>query len=1219
MKALKIVVLSLVGVIALVAILLGLALTPSIQTWATRKAVAGQPGLTLELSRVSAGLSSADLTDVHMVKDGIVITAKHVVAKYSAWDFMTHHRITVDDLTVDGLVVDLKAATAATSATPTATKSAGNASSASSIPATAAKPSTPFQGVLGQIQLPYDVHVTRFSVPGRVLLPDNRSVTFELRGNDITTGQRGTIDWKADLTDSSPKAAFKALHSSGTVQIHLTSDRRIDLVEVTSLAAVEGTNLPSDQVKLSAKVEQTAVGGNEAYTADVLLVRGASAEPLVTLGAQFNAVSHEISGAWKVSVRSEQLGALLAGLGLPDVAAQGAGKFAALPERSAATANGELTADLTHLDKLSPQLAAVGALHIQTDFDGALADNVAKLERFTLVASGANGKKIAEIAVLQRIGYSLADQRISFADAKADLARISVQSLPLAWAQPFLNGLTIDSGDLSLALAISAEADGSHVRVVTAEPVTLRNVTVRNGTQKLAEALTLSVKPLADYSPEKIHAELNELAVSMPTGDTVNGRFTVDVTNLKSTPTIAFTTDTQAKFVAALKPYLNIETGPILVSTQSQGSMVGQSLSFTRSSTRITRASGPMLTTIELQQPITLNLQTNAITSAKPEADVLRVQLGQIPLAWAEAFVPGARISGQLDGGTIGVGVRGLDSISAAATTPIRVTGIGVIMNGQTMLQNVDFSADFAATKLGDAIHYDLRQIEAHQGSASLFRLVVTGDMKIGAKPTIIAKGTFDADLAALALQPVAAAQVGLEKGILAVTFDATITETIQAKATVTARQLVAKQNHQALGEAELKVEATVQSDGSSLLKVPFVLTSGQRKSDLAIEGKLGRDGNRITFDGRIISERLVIDDLQLFAALSATPPTNTTAAKPVAATTTTSAATKSTKSAPVVATTPAATPTTPATSAGPDKEAFWAVAGGKLELNLKRIEYGHDYVVSAVHGAASITPKQLLLSTLEGKLKDNPFKMTAQVDFNSAQEKPYTLAATTTVTNLDVGAILQSANPNEKPQLETNVTVDAKLSSRGTSLSNLALNTYGSFDLTGSKGVLRALSRKGGQAVNVGSSLLGLVGAVKGSDTTVAVADLAKRLEELPFDKFVLHAERAEDLSLKIGKIEFLSPDTHILGSGDVGNQAGVALENQPLKVVLSLAGKDSMAVLLNRTKLLSGKQDDQGYSTMGTNFTVSGTVSSPNSNDLWRIIAEAGVKAAAGRFLGQ
>src|SRR5512145_439529 len=116
MKVLKIVALVLGVFVALLAIGVGVALMPSVQTWAVRKALAGQPGMKSAVGRVAAGFSAAEISDLRIEKDGAIVVAQGVTARYSAWDYVTNRRINVDQVTVTDLLVDLRNAGPAASA-----------------------------------------------------------------------------------------------------------------------------------------------------------------------------------------------------------------------------------------------------------------------------------------------------------------------------------------------------------------------------------------------------------------------------------------------------------------------------------------------------------------------------------------------------------------------------------------------------------------------------------------------------------------------------------------------------------------------------------------------------------------------------------------------------------------------------------------------------------------------------------------------------------------------------------------------------------------------------------------------------------------------------------------------------------------------------------------------------------------------------------------------
>ncbi|WP_414660484.1 AsmA family protein [Horticoccus sp. 23ND18S-11] len=1191
MKALKISAIVVGGVVVLLAIVVALAFTSSVQTWAVRKAVAGQPGMTIEVSRVAAGLSAADISDFRFTKDGMIVTAKSVSARYSASDYIKHKRINADSVTVDELVVDLRNAKPAPAAAP-----AGPATKAGEKPAAPAKPAaekaSPFEGLLKEAQLPFDVRLGALAVKGRALLPNNQVVTFELKGGGIDTGQRGTLEWTVDFADSTAGADLRAARSIGKLGLRIAADRRIDLVELETTASAMGPKIPNDQVRVSAKAERPATGGNESYNSTISLVRGGNVEPLLKTASQFLAASREIAGTWELAIRSEQLATLLSGFGLPEVAANGTGKFSVKPDTGAAAASGNLLARASQLQKISADLAPIGSVELKVSFDGAMADNVARLDQLVLDVAAADGRKFAEIRALQKITFALADKRVTLADPKAELARVSLKDIPLAWAQSFAKPRAIESGDLSMVLAVEAEPDGSRIRVRSAEPLALRNVTVREGDKKLVDRLTLTVRPTIDYSATRVIAQLAELTVTMPAGDSVTGNVTADVTNLATSPATAFTAKIQAKIVSLLKPFLPVDTGPLSIATTIEGRHEGQTLQLAKATTIVNRENGTLLASIELQQAVKADLKTSTFAFANPTATAARVQLGEIPLAWAEGFVAKSKFAGTFSGATLELAMRSVDDLNVSTTAPLAFQGVAATMDGKAMVQGLNLTTDFSASKKGETVGYEVRKLELKQGDLPLMSLAVSGQAKLGAKLTVAAKGNLDADVAALMKQPALAANATLARGRITAAFDATMADAIQANAVITGRNLVAKVDNRPLGDLDVKLVANVKPDGSGTLTLPLTLANGDRKSDLSIDGAFGKAANKTTFlfTGKIVSNQLLVDDFQPLAGLAPA----SEAPKPA---------------------TPA--PRTPAPSAPTrDTVPFWNGVNGKVEVDLKRIVYGKDYVISGVRGTAVITDSKLSLDGLEGKFKENPFKVMAGVNFAANQPKPYTMTGSADVEKFDVGAFLKASSPDEQPALETRATLSAKLNGTGGTVAELGKNAFGKFELTGTQGTMRVLARKGqaGAAVDLLATGLAIFGAQKNSATTSSLAEITRLLKEVPFDSIKLQVERGADLNFKLTSMEVLSPILRLTGSGTVESK-DTTIDKAPMNILLQLGAKNELGYLLQRSNLLGQKQDEKGYTLMSRTFSVGGTPSKPDNSSLWKILGEAALGGVLGR----
>ncbi|MBI5690361.1 MAG: hypothetical protein HZC55_09700 [Verrucomicrobia bacterium] len=1210
MKSLKLVG-YIAGALAVLAILaVSLAFTSGVQTWAVRRAVANQPGLTIEVSKVNLGFSAAEISGLKVLQDGLTLSVASLTTRHSAWAYLAGKRVDVEELTIKDALVELRQpapSTPAASAASGAKEVASRPAKPATTTAEAAKPA--FEGLLKQARLPVDLRVAKLAINGRARLPEKQEVVFELKGSGIETGQKGRVEWTVDFSDPKTGAPVRGARSTGSLALHLAADRRIDLVELETTGAAMGPDIPSDQIKLAAKAAQTAGGADEDYSLALSLVRGGKAEQVVSLVARFAAAAKEISGSWEIALRSEQLAALLSGFGLPEIAATGSGKFSLKPETQAASANGTLRAAASQLQKVSPALAAIGAVEIKSSFDGSVGDSAAQLNAFSVEVADGKGRTFAQLGLLQKVTYRLSDRRITLADLKAEAARLTLRAIPLAWAQPSAKPLEIESGDLSLVLAVEGETDGSRVRARAVEPLSLRDVTVRDAQKKaLVEHVTLSLRPSVDYTATTLRAQLSDLQLAMATGDSISGTVNADVSNLGTKPATAFTARLQANLATLHKPFLAFDPGALAATVEAEGRHEGNTLQLAKAAATVQGPDRALLAAVELLQALRVELKAGTITPASPTTPAARVRLGEIPLAWAQPYVAQSKLGGSLAGLNLEVSLRSLEDLTATTVDPLQVRNISASIAGQPLLQAVDLSAAFSATKRKDVVAYELRRLEVKQGTSTLLSTSATGEARLGGTTQVSAKGSLEADVAGLMAQPALTPYATLNRGKLTTAFEAAIGDTTQAKATLAAKDLVAKQDNRPLGEIEASITASLKADGSGSGKASLVVTNSGRKSDALFEGTVGKASDKTTvlFTGKLASANLIVDDLQALAALApASQP-----AKPAP----TSPSSTTVVRAPRPATAPAGGPNAVA-GAKRDTQPFWKGANGKVEVDLKRIIYGKDYTISNVRGTAVITDQKLSLDGLEGRFKDNPFKLAGGVTYAAQLPQPYALAASADVQNFDVGEFLRATNPNEKPALETKATLSARLNGNGGTAADLAKNAFGKFEVTGTKGVMNLLARKGqaSAVANLASIGLAVLGASRGSDTTVAIAELTRMLDRVEFDNLKLQIERGADLAFKLSSVEVMSPVLRLTGTGGVASKSTEDLQNAPMNIVLQLGAKGELAQVLNRVGQLVNKQDEKGYYLMSRTFNIGGTPGKPDNSALWKLLLEAGIGAFA------
>lgn len=1215
MKPLKLVLLILGAGILLAAGLVALALQPSVQTWATRRALEGSP---VAIDRVAASPGAARLEGITFRQPGLVVRVGSLETTHSLGAWLGSRRLEVEEINLRDVVVELTPAPAATAPAANQPSPAAPAPGSATPPAAgkAEAPPKAFAGLLDPARLPFDLRVGRLGVAGRASLGNGQTATLDLKGTNLATGGAGNLEWTLDFADATPAAALRGLRSTGTATLTLAADRALTAVGLATILAAVGPALPPDQVTLNAQANRDPQG-KEAYAIQLGLLRRGRAETLLQAKGGFAPTQADLSGTWEVALRSEQLAALLAGFGLPEVAATGDGKFSARPDGTAGATTGRLQATVSRLDQISPSLAAIGSIQVAANFDVGLQDHAAQLKAFDVDVSEAGGRRFARLQLTQPATYRLAERQLSLAHPQAEAARLVLDAVPLAWAQPLVQPFQIAQGALSLELAAVAEPDGSRIRLQSPAPLVLRNLILREaGGRPLVEGLTVSARPTVDYTREQLRTSLEEFSARLTAGDTVQGELRAETRPLTGKPATTLQANLHAKVTTLLRPFLAFDPGAIEANVSLEGRHEGDALTVSRADAGVTRAGGAPLARLALLQPLRGDLRAGTFAADNTAKPALRVQLGEIPLAWAGTYVPDSQLTGNLSGATLTAAWTSDGAATLHTASPIGLRGVSIALGGQPQVSNLDLSLDATAVRRGQSLGLTVRRFEARQGEEALLLVEAEGELTPGPKPAGKVKGTVQAE-ALLFRQPALTALVPVAQGRIRTTFDTTfkVGDALAAKLSLTTKGLGVL-GQPALGDASLSLTAQAKADGSATFSLPLTITAGGRQSDLALEGSVGavaKDQPR-TFNLRATSSNLVIDDLQGFAALASASPSSTStppAAKPSANRPAAPAASNSRAQSATSAKAP-----TPA-AVTPDRAPPWRGLQGRLEVDLKRVLYGRDYTGRGLRGTATLTPSRFALDSLQGSFREQPFNLGAALTFTPGQTQPYALTGQVDITGFAVGEVLRAANPGEKPLLESTVKVAAKLSGRGATVPDTVTRAFGQFEVSGGPGVLRALGKKG-QTVGAASTLLGVAGALAGSGNTLALGQLGRELEEMQFDRFTLKVERDAALNFRATTIEFLSPSKRLTGRGAMTYREGTPFDAWPLELEFRLAGKDYMARLLNEARVLSGEQDDQGYFPMAVPFKVNGTLARMN-NSLWKVLAGSAARAGLESLLGR
>lgn len=1154
---------------------LAVGLTPSFQRWAVLRAVAGQPGLKLELNRVSAGFSHLSVEGLRAEQAGVKVQLARLEADYSLWAFLLGQRIELARVAVDDLMVD---ASQFARGQPEAASAGGSAMA---------------PGILSRMELPYALVLTECRIAGRLLLPGAVGqpavpVDFQVTGGKFAPGQEGNLAVTATVKNPQVDASVTQLQ----VQLNLRttqSDRRtFDQIALVAVADAEGKTLTGqNQLKISTQLVQQSAG--EQYTVSIDTVTGGQAENLLNVQASLAAGAAAYTGDWTLKARAAQLQPYLLGGALPDFTADGQGKFSFAPATLALACSGRLQAEVSRLEALDPAWRAIGAVKINSQFDVALADQIATVRQLDVQLAG--DAPVLELHAAPATEFNLRERRLQLAGAQAsDVLTIKVAGLPLAWVRPFVQGLDVSGGAITGEWVVTA--DQSHLRLRSLQPLRINEVSVVQQGELLLNRAEVSVDFSAEMAGQDFSATLTRLSLKTPAGDslTVQGKMARPLTE---NPALTASLSYQADLPQLLAPWLPL--GRIQANGDTAFKLVGDELTLQTLAVNVAQAQVPLVTVKSLRS-FTANLASMAVTTdTKAAADLLRIQLGRISLAMLPLAAPGDQVAGWVERGEF-ILSSDTGKFIFRAVNPVKLSGLTFTQGQQPSLVGLGFEA--------------MPRVEL--GPDKTVRLQ-TGDMmlrtKTGATLATL-KGdadytepagwrgalTFAIEIPQLSSQPMFAGAQTVSAGRASGEVRVALHETKQVEARLTINGLVDRATGQTLPVANLSFQGVVQPDGKISLKAPLLLDQAGHRSDLQVALDLTPVGPTFSLDGRLTGEQIELADLLAVSSVFSSP------------------------SAPAASTAPAATPA-PRGKIVADAQPAWARINGQLALDIKLIHRGDSWAMTGLKGQVAVAPTRVSLEKIEAAFGESG-RLAAQGELRFVPgTQPYQLAGKFSVTEFDAGKLFQAFDPSKPATVEGRFTVTGEFAGNGETLARLGERTHGQFALTSRQGVFRGLQRttskvsKTTKAVELGASMLGsLLGkdnitkaAEKVAGTAYFVDQLATELGEIKYDQLSVKLTRDAALNLKLDDLSLVSPEIRLIGQGSITFVEDKPLLDQPLTASLSVAARGKIEELLGKLHLLNGARDDLGFAKTKETLTVAGTLTKPDPTAFFTKLAAA------------
>jgi hypothetical protein len=504
MKPARVVLITLGVLVSLGLVTVGLAFNSGVQTWAARKALAGQPSVRVTLDSVSAGFSRVELRGLRAELSGAAVTVPSLTVELPVMAAGLSQKVSIGKLVARGWTFDL---TKGPASSPSAAGSKAGAvstlgeagpvpeSAGPGLPATVGRA---FEGMLAQLKLPVDLAIDGLVLEGEIILPPAAGAGPAARAHVNVTGGglgagkdgRFAIDFK--ITFIGEKLAVNTVNLRSTLIATMDSARTIGRFSADPTAVAVGPQFPAG-VTLSAIFSAARTAAGESYTLTV----ANPAQQLVAATAELVAANRALAGTWKIDLRSADLAPFTLGRALPTFASNGSGEFSADTMFHEIRASGQFDVKADELAVLKPELAAIGAIRVLAAFDLTQRGDITRIERLNTAISGA--RPVAMVQSLQPFEFNFKTGELKVADPAKELAAIMLQSVPLAWAQPFLTDLSLTGGDLRGEFAVMANNGGVALRPRV--PLSINALNLAKAAQPMLSAVDLALELEADYTP----------------------------------------------------------------------------------------------------------------------------------------------------------------------------------------------------------------------------------------------------------------------------------------------------------------------------------------------------------------------------------------------------------------------------------------------------------------------------------------------------------------------------------------------------------------------------------------------------------------------------------------------------------------------------------------------------------------------------------------------
>lgn len=774
---------------------------------------------------------------------------------------------------------------------------------------------------------------------------------------------------------------------------------------------------------------------------------------------------------------------------------------------------------------------------------------------------------------------------------EGDWLRVRFAELPLDWTTRWLDrampGYAF-TGSFTAGESVLRPTADHGFAFATTTPWRLSGTSLSIGGQEFVRG-ELTLSPAATAKGDAYTATLDGLSVRDDAGNHVTGRIATAATLSDGKGRVTFDLAADLPALPHSAGAFGALTATLHAEMHNEDAAIAAMDAF---DLRVRRGDAELLSVVA-PEPFVFGLSHAHMFSFSTLLP-LRIQTGEIPLAWLRPFVTGLECDGMLQPADFMLAGH-LTKFQLRPLKPVHVRNFSARLGARELVRDTEF-----AFYPGLDLTFILVTLPKFQMAYSGTAHVTDGTLTVKGQPAAVvdlALGFIgdDHNLLPKSIELSARADFAPLAGLAA----------LQGSGLPARGTFVTRLNGDMLGTAPLeswsRLEGVPSADGQRTLPaleltahgkvskaggrtfdadVSVLLATTPRATDARFDASLDlRDAN-LHFASAFRSQ--FIDAAELLAYAEAFSPAATPPAPAAGATV---AAKKS--------------PQPPHQLGTP----FWSALRGHFDLDIATVQYA-PYRIDGVKGRLDVGDRALVLSQLNGEMFAGRWGGTVRVDYDPADKlTDHRLTGDFHIKQFESSRVVQTVFPNQIASVDAQIDVTASIASAGNTLFELIDRAEGGFTVVGTQGIMRLTVPK--QDMMATAVVFG--GTVLLSPELRALGRLLRQFSEMPLDELRITGRRAADGTVSLDELRFDSPQARLAGRGRIPAVDGEPLMNRPLELSFDLAAKDEVAVILGGMSLIEKKPRADGYRAMKAPVVLGGKAGEPDTQPLYDLLAKA------------